>query len=194
MVRRRYQGFTVVPDAIPQPLLAEVQAAFHAAAASAVPGTLAFTSPLHKTPAAVVDEDGVVEITQPYEHHPALQQMLELPKPMAILEALLGEPIRSLRHVHGDRVVHRTLDQAGGVEGDEGGDSAHLFYSTSGHVLPPDVDCDLRWHADGDFLRFTYLIEDLGECFPIPPRVCEWPVTHHSSLPTAETACYGIAS
>jgi hypothetical protein len=73
--------------------------------------------------------------------------------------------------------VHRTLDQAGGVEGDEGGDSAHLFYSTSGHVLPPDVDCDLRWHADGDFLRFTYLIEDLGECFPIPPRVCEWPVS-----------------
>ena len=110
----------------------------------------------------MVDEDGVVEITQPYEHHPALQQMLELPKPMAVLEALLGEPIRSLRHVHGDRVVHRQLDETGGAEGDVCGDGAHLFYSTNGHVLPPGVECDLRWHADGDFLRYTYLIEDLG--------------------------------
>ena len=124
-----------------------MQAAFHAAAAKAVPGTLEFTSPLHKTPAAVVDDDGVVEITQPYEHHPALQEMLELPKPMAILEALLGEPVRSMRHVHGDRVVHRTMDQRDGAAGDSGGDSAHLFYSTNGHILPPGVDCDLRWHA-----------------------------------------------
>jgi hypothetical protein len=104
---QEYQGFTVIPDAIPQPLLGEVQAAFHAAAAAATPGTLEFAGPLHKQTAAVVDDDGVVEITQPYEHHPSLQKMLELPKPMAVLEALLGEPVRSLRHVHGDRVVHR---------------------------------------------------------------------------------------
>ena len=159
LMNLEYQGFTVIPDAIPQPLLTEVQAAFHAAADSAVPGKLEFSSPLHKTPAAVVDEDGVVEITQPYEHHPSLQQMLELPKPMAVLEALLGERVRSLRHVHGDRVVHRTSDRQ---VGKAGGDSANLFYSTNGHVLPPGVNCDLRWHADGDFLRYTFLIEDLG--------------------------------
>ena len=86
--------------------------------------------------AAVVDEDGVVEITQPYEHHPALQQMLELQKPMAVLEGLLGEPIRSLRHVHGDRVVHRQVDETSGADGSTDGDSA-ICSSTNGHVLPP---------------------------------------------------------
>ena len=86
-----YQGFTVIPDAIPRPLLKRVQAAFHAAAASATPGQLEFSSDLHKTPAALIDGDGVVEITQPYEHHPDLQQLLELPRPMAVLEGLLGE-------------------------------------------------------------------------------------------------------
>ena len=89
-----YCGFTTIPDAIPQTLLARVQAAFHAAVATATPGKLDFGSPLHKTPATVVDEDGVVEITQPYEHHPDLQQLLELPRPMAVLEGVLGKQVR----------------------------------------------------------------------------------------------------
>eukprot|EP01052_Picozoa_sp_SAG31_P069162 SAG31_NODE_27984_length_417_cov_0.808176_1_plen_118_part_10 len=100
-----YSGFTTIPGAIPKPLLARVQAAFHRAAAAATPGELEFASPLHKTQTAVVDEKGVVEITQPYEHHPDLQQLLELPGPMAVLEGLLGKRVRSLRHVHGNRMV-----------------------------------------------------------------------------------------
>lgn len=157
-----FQGFTMVLDAIPAPMLAKVQKAFRACVDTAVPGTLEFGSPLHKTPAAVVDDDGVVEITQPYEHYTILQDMLELPRPMAVLEAALGQPVRSMRHVHGDRVTHRL----GVDEHFSKNAGAHLFYSTNGHVLPPKVDCDLRWHADGDFLRYTFLIEDVGE------RVC----------------------
>ena len=34
-------------------------------------------------------------------------KLTESPRAILILEALLGEPVRSLRHVHGDRVVHR---------------------------------------------------------------------------------------
>jgi len=87
-----------------------------------------------------------------------------------------GTGVRSLRHVHGDRVVQRP-DALDTEEAE--GDSADLFYSTNGHVLPPGVDCDLRWHADGDFLRYTWLIEDLpgdgggketGNNYPELPR------------------------
>ena len=133
-----FQGFTRVESAIPPQLLERVQSAFHAIIAGATPGTLEFGGPLHKQRACVIAPDGVIEATQPYEHHPALLELLELPRPMAVLEALLSKRVSTLRHVHGPRVTHRHA---------EGGDSAKLFYSTNGHVLPPGVDCDLRWHA-----------------------------------------------
>lgn len=182
----------MIPNAIPQPLLARVQAAFHAAAASAIPGTLEFASDLHKTPAAVIDADGVIEITQPYEHHPDLQELLELPRPMAVLEGLLGERVRSLRHVHGERVAHRTAP-SGRPDAEQGGGSADLFYSTNGHVLPTGVDCDLRWHADGDFLRYTWLIEDLpadGGGTPFMPGTHRVPLPADDPKPGAQVPAW----
>ena len=71
-----FQGFTRVESAIPPQLLERVQSAFHAIIAGATPGTLEFGGPLHKQRACVIAPDGVIEATQPYEHHPALLELL----------------------------------------------------------------------------------------------------------------------
>lgn len=163
-----FQGFTKVDGAIPEPLLSRVQSAFRRMIAGATPGRLGFGSALHKQRACVIAPDGVIEAAQPYEHHTALLELLELPKPMAVVEALLGQRIATLRHVHGSRVTHRAAG------------TAHLFYSTNAHVLPPGVDCDLRWHADGDLLRYTWLIEDLP---PDGGGTLFLPGTHRAQLP-----------
>jgi hypothetical protein len=38
-----------------------------------------------------------------------------------------------------------------------------LLGGSIGHYLPPHTPSNMAWHMDGDYVRFTYSLDDLDE-------------------------------
>lgn len=142
LAKLEYQGYTLVPDAIPPPLLQEIRAKFDKLVNNHAQVTT-----------TICDEaTGIVDLNRLYELDPVFEHLMDLPTVFPILAAAM--------------------------EGD-----VTLLGGSIGHYLPPHTPSDMRWHIDGDYLRCTYILDDLSADGGGTGLI---PGTHHAEGPAPE--------
>ena len=122
LMKLQYQGFTIVPNAIPADLLKGVRDKFDE-----------LVENCDKVPTAVRDEKtGIVDLNRMYELDPVFEDLMDLPSVFPIAKEIM--------------------------EGD-----VTLLGGSIGQYLPPHTPSNMAWHMDGDYVRFTYILDDLDE-------------------------------
>jgi len=122
LVKLEYQGFTIVPNAMPEELLGRIRSKFDELVENCA-----------QVPTAVRQEDtGVVDLNRLYELDPVFEDLMDLPSVFPIAQEIM--------------------------QGD-----VTLLGGAIGHYLPPHTPSNMAWHMDGDYVRFTYILDDLSE-------------------------------
>ena len=124
-------GVTLVPNAIPAPLLSRLRTAFDTAV------TNVQRSKPQEEWSWESDEPGVVDFFRAYERDPAFEELMDLPSVFPILA-------RALRGGHGRPA----------------GEPRLLSGPVCQH-LPGGSDSQMAWHRDGDYIRLTFFLEDV---------------------------------
>ena len=147
-------GYTIIPEAIPQPLLARVQDA-HRRAVAAVKA---------KKPEAEWSWEssnaGVVDYFRAYELDPAFEELMDNPRVLPLLKAAMADGRGRPASEGGPRLLSGPVTQ-------------HLPGGTPGGQM---------WHRDGDYLRCTYVLSDVGpdgggvSSTACPPPPCRYGV------------------
>ena len=121
LMRLEYQGYTLVPNALPADLLESIGARFDDLVKNHT-----------QVPTAVCDEStGIVDLNRMYELDPIFEPLMDLPSVFPLAEQIMDGDIT-------------------------------LLGGSIGHYLPPHTPTNMRWHRDGDYVRFTYILDDLS--------------------------------
>jgi hypothetical protein len=134
LVELESAGFTLIPDAIPTLLLARLRLA-HARITARV--RRARPEPEWSWES---DEPGVVDYFRAYELDPAFEELMDLETVFPVVDAAVRQGRGRAAHPGGARLLSGPVTQH----------------------LPAGSRTGQHWHVDGDFLRCTYVLNDLG--------------------------------
>ena len=127
-------GFTLVRDAISPPHLVRLRAA-HAAATDQMRQCRPEPEWSWES-----DNTAVVDYFRAYELHPAFEELMDLPTVFPIVDAAVRQGRGRRGHALGARLLSGPVTQH----------------------LPAGTPTGQSWHRDGDFIRCTYVLNDLG--------------------------------
>jgi hypothetical protein len=127
-------GFTLIPDAIPPALLKRLRLA-HARTTATVRAARPASEWSWES-----DEPGVVDFFRAYEVDPVFEELLDLEAVFPVVDCAVREGRGREKHPGGARLLSGPVTQH----------------------LPAGSLTGQQWHIDGDYIRCTYVLNDLG--------------------------------